>query len=109
MIPTRFLQAYIRELGAGDFENTGDLPRAVCLDKRMPGHCVSLSCWEPSDEEIAAIVRDRKVYIGVIAPLDRPTQPPIYCIGVNPIDAGVFTVVPEEDVKYLGDASPPIL
>lgn len=103
MIPTNFNGAYSKPLGAGDNPNTGELPRVVCLDNATPGVCVVLSCWEPSDEEIEAIVRDRKVYVGVMAGLRHPTQPPIYCIGVNPIDAGQFVPVPEEDLKYLGE------
>ena len=108
MIPTKFKGAYSRDLQPGNNPNTGELPRVICLDKNTPGVAVVLSAWEPSDEEIEAIVRDRKVYVGVMAPLTRPTQPPIYCIGVNPIDQGQFVPVPEEDVKYLGQ-DPPVL
>jgi hypothetical protein len=109
MTPTKFNGAYSRDLEAGDNPNCGALPRVVCLDKDTPGIAVVLSCWEPSDEELEAIVRDRKVYIGVCAPLHRPTQPPIYCAGVNPIDIGQFIPVPEEDLKYLGGQDRPIL
>lgn len=38
------------------------------------GHC-SVSCWELSDDELAEIVRTRRVYLSV---LYGRTQPPVF-------------------------------
>lgn len=103
-----FAQAYLRELGAGDNPNTYDLPRCVALDADTPTVCYSVSCWEPSEEELAAIIRDKRVYLSVMSSKLRPTQPPVCVLGINPFDAGFYTRVAEEDVKYLGE-QPPIL
>lgn len=103
MHPIPFPQAYQKPLGAGDNPNTGELPRVVCLDPQTPGVCMSVSCWEPSEEELTAIIRDKRVYISIMASLKHPTQPPCCAIGINPIEAGFYKAVPEEDVKHLAE------
>jgi len=103
MIPVKFDQAYLKDLGAGDNPGTGDLPRCVCLDRQVPGVCAVLSCWAPSPAELEAILRDGRVYLAVMAPLSAPTQAPVWVMGINPIDSGQFTVVPAEDLKHLAE------
>jgi hypothetical protein len=109
MTPTKFNGAYTRDLPPCNNPNTGELPRAVCIDRHTPGVVAILSCWEPSVIELEEIVRTGKVYVAVMAPFDRPTQAPIWVLGANPIESGQFTVVPEEDLKYLGGQDRPIL
>jgi hypothetical protein len=106
MRPTTFEQAYSKPLGAGDNPNTSDLPRCVCTNDDTPGVVSVLSCWEPSYEELAEIIRTRKVWIGVMAHPSRPTQAPIWVLGSDPIASGLFKRIPEEDVKHLGDQAP---
>lgn len=103
-----FPQSYVRNLGAGDNPNTGDLPRCVAVDATTPTVCYSVSCWEPSEKELAAIVRDKKVYLSVMASKSAPTQPPVCVMGLNPFDEIWYTRVPEEDVKFLKDQIHPI-
>lgn len=121
MIPVIFPQAYSKPLGAGDNPNTGDLPRAiglatgelpVCvgLDPKIAHRiCAVVSCWEPSEEELAEMMRTKKIYIGVMASQAWPTQPPIWVLGYNPFEHGIFKRVHEEDVKHLGDTPETIL
>lgn len=105
MIPQHFKGAYLKELGAGDNPNTGDLPRMVMLDPSTPGVCISVSCWKPNAEEIAEINRTGEVWAGIMAPLRRPTQPPIWLLGIDPQKLG-FVRIPEEDVKHIGEEPP---
>jgi hypothetical protein len=98
MIPTEFEGMYHKELGAGGNPNTQDLKYAVCTDKFTPGVAAVLSCWEPSQEEIDEIVRTRRVWVACMAPLTRPTMPPIWVIGTDPVASGQFSVIP-----YIGE------
>lgn len=106
MIPTNFKGAYLKELGAGDNPNTGSLPWVVCRDKNTPGVVAVMSCWKPSEEELARINKTGEVYIAVMASEKRPTQPPVWVMGVNPIEAGQFKPIPYEDLKHLGEIPP---
>lgn len=108
MRPQNFKGQYQKELGAGNNPNTGDLPRMVMLDPNTPGVCLSVSCWKPSAEELAEINKTGEVWVGVMASLKSPTQPPIWLLGIDPQKIG-FIRVPEEDVKHLGGMPPPIL
>ena len=101
MTPVKFDAAYSQDLGAGDNPNTGPLPYVICLDRNTPGVCAVMSCWEPSEQELEAIARDKKVYIAVMAPLKNPTQPPVWVMGYDPIAEGHFVRVPEEDLRVL--------
>jgi hypothetical protein len=103
MIPAEFKEQYGKELGAGNNPNTGSLPRVVCIDPRAPGVAVSLSCWELAPQELEEVKQTGKIWIGVMCSKKNPTQPPIYALGCNPLELGIFTLVPEEDVKHLGD------
>jgi hypothetical protein len=103
MTPTKFKGAYLRELGAGDNPNTGDLPYCVCTAKDTPGVVMLLSCWRPTDEELEALIKNREVYLAVMASPKRPTQPPVSVMGVNPIETGNFKVIPYEDLKHLAE------
>jgi hypothetical protein len=84
MYPVRFKEAYEQTLGAGENPNCGDLPYVVAKDPATPGPVVLVSCWEPSEEELAEIIRTKKVFIGVMANPTYRTQPPVYVMGVDP-------------------------
>jgi hypothetical protein len=101
MIPSTFNGAYLKELAPGNNPNTGSLPFCICTDVATPGVAVVLSCWRPSPEELARINETGEVFIGVMASLKRPSQPPVYVIGTNPIESGQFKVIPYEDLKHI--------
>lgn len=86
MKPIEFDDAYEKHLGAGDNPNTGDLPFCRAADPRSPNCAIIVSCWEPSEEELAEIIRTKRVFIGVVASAAYPTQPPFFCTGVDPLD-----------------------
>jgi hypothetical protein len=111
MIPVSFPEAYTKPLGAGDNPNTGDLPRCVAIDPSIENSarvCAIVSCWKLSEVELAEVNKNGVIYIGVMAVVERPTQPPIWVLGQDPFKNNVFKRVPEEDVKHLGD-NPPVL
>jgi hypothetical protein len=83
MNPINFKEAQ-RTIGAGNNPNTVDLRIALATDPDTVGPVVVMSCWEPTEAEIAAIVRDKKIYVGVMSHPERATQPPIYVMGLNP-------------------------
>lgn len=92
MKPVGFEQAtYV--LGANNNPNTGDLSVCVAIDDDTPNVGFVVSCWEPSDEEIAQIVKDRKVYIGMMCNPKEPTGPPICVIGKSPFEIGFHVLV----------------
>jgi hypothetical protein len=82
---TNFPQAYEKKLGAGDNPNTGDLAFCRAVDHNTPDRVFIISCWEPSEEELARIIQEKKVYLGVMSRPDYPTQTPVFVTGINPL------------------------
>lgn len=107
MTPTNFPQSYLKELEAGDNPNTGSLPFVVCTDKDTPGVVAIMSCWKPSPEELEQINKTGEIFIAVMASPARPTQPPVWVMGTNPIESGQFKPIPFEDLKHLASESTP--
>ncbi len=71
-------------LGAGNNPNTGDMPVVTAIDPQNEGYGLVISCWEPSVEELAELIKNKKVYIGVMCNVSTPTQPPISLMAFNP-------------------------
>lgn len=84
MRPTTFDEAYIKPLGAGDNPNTGDLPFCRAIDPNTKGPVFLISCWLLLEQEIEEIKKTGRIYVGVMAHPDAPTQPPICVMGNNP-------------------------
>jgi hypothetical protein len=81
-----FKESYTKKLGAGDNPNTNDLAICRAVGSHIPNRAFVVSCWEPSEEELAAIIRDKKIYLAVMANPQYPSQPPVSIAGVNPMD-----------------------
>jgi hypothetical protein len=84
MKPDKFEQAYEKALGAGDNPNTGDLPYRIGADPQTPGPVFCVSCWELSDEELANVMKTKRVFVAVMASPEHRSQPPIVVHGFNP-------------------------
>jgi len=84
MKPDQFEQAYDKKLGAGDNPNTGDLPYRIGADPQTPGPVFCVSCWELSEEELANVMKTKRVFVAVMAHPEHRTQPPIAVHGFNP-------------------------
>jgi hypothetical protein len=87
MNAVKFEQAYKKPLRAGDNVNTNDLPMCIGKDPLTHGPVMIVSCWEPSDIEWEIMKRDKKIYLGVMAHPEQPTQPPVTVLGCNPFTA----------------------
>lgn len=84
MTPFKFEESD-RVLKAGDNPSTGDLHIVTAIDPELPeGFGVIVSCWQPSTEEVTEFLKTGRIYIGVMCDLLKPTQPPIYAMGLNP-------------------------
>ncbi len=92
MSPIKFEEA-TRVLGAGDNPNTNDMWVATVKRDIEPGVGGVMSCWELSDDEIAEIVKNRRVYLNVMCRLDYPTQPPVLLMVHNPFQNQGFIVL----------------
>lgn len=71
-------------LGAGGNPNTKAMQVVTAIDPDTPGVGFVVSCWEPTVEELAEIIKNKKIYISVMCNLQRPTQPPIAAMAFNP-------------------------
>jgi hypothetical protein len=71
-------------LGAGNNPNTGDMPVVTAIDPQNEGYGLVISCWEPTVEELAELIKNKKVYIGVMCNVTTPTQPPVSLMAFNP-------------------------
>lgn len=95
---------HTRILGAGNNPNTGDLAIAVAESPDTPGVVFVVSCWEPSDQELEQIIKNRKIYLAVMADPRAPTHAPVSIHGHNPFkDYGdqCFKVVPPVSIEQL--------
>jgi hypothetical protein len=52
--------------GAGHNPNTGDLDVTMSYREDIPGRVFGVSVWEVSDEELAEIIRTRRVYLSTM-------------------------------------------
>jgi hypothetical protein len=96
MKPIEFEEAYPEKLGAGDCPNTGDLPYVIAEDPDTKGPVFLLSCWELTPEELAAVRTTGKVWLGVMARRDAPTQPPVFLSGFHPFVNGYIKLDRDE-------------
>jgi len=103
-------------LGSGNNPNTNDLPIAysqpitgeVHIVREIPAAVAKdtdpvmkdvlfiISKWKLSEEEIALIIERKAIWLGVMAPLERPTQPPVLLTVQNPFDELGFEAFPAE-------------
>lgn len=54
------------KFGAGPNPNTGDLDVTMSYREDIPGRVFGVSVWEVSDEELAEIIRTRRVYLSTM-------------------------------------------
>lgn len=71
-------------LGAGDNPNTGAMHVVTALDPETLGVGFVVSCWEPSEDELAELITNKKIYLTVMCNIQAPTQPPICAMSFNP-------------------------
>jgi hypothetical protein len=116
MKATSFAQTNLN-LGAGNNPNTNDLPIAYSqpvtgevhvkrefpaavskdTDPVMKDVLFIISKWKLSDEELAILNERKEIWLGVMAPLERPTQPPVLLTVQNPFTELGFEAFPAED------------
>jgi len=96
-----------RDLGAGDNPNTVNLPIAISLhpdpiyrpsEQAPKGVAFCISRWKLSPEELARIAERGEVWLGVMCPPDRPTQPPVFLTVNNPFTEEGYEAIPAEEL-----------
>lgn len=58
----------------------------MARDPNTPGPVMIVSCWHPTDAELAAIIETGEIYVAVMAHPEHRTQPPISLHGCNPFE-----------------------